>query len=314
MESYYCIKCLESYSDLEPHKITINGKKVFRCSSCFESGNVIYGLEKECKICFDKDTSIIFSQCGHTICDNCRTHTDRFTCPFCNKSDIWNYMTSIDAIHVRHDNYFSTVVPELRSLFKEFYYQIVHTKLSDQKFYFTLYEQCAEYCKFLKLLHLNNNNHNPNKLGVPSKINEIWLLHLEHKESYKLVCEIICGYELDYIYTKTKDDFNLTKELYLQTYELNQCATEFAIWCELDFPASQIFVKTLMGETVTVPINVNESAKKFKFLIYRIAGIDPYEMRLIWCGRQLNNNSLALKDYNIEDCATLHLVLKLRGD
>ena len=255
----------------------------FRCTNCFESAKVIYGLEKECKICYENNTTIIYSKCGHTICAQCRHNTDNYKCPFCNKCE--NSKISMNAIHVSHDNYFSTVVPELRSLFKEFYYQIIDN-VSRKQFYYTVYELCAEYCKFLKLLHLNNNNHNPNKLGVPSRINEIWQLHFQNKESYKLACELICGYELDYIYTKTGNEFNLTEKLYMQVYGLNSCATEFAIWCELglyDPLAETIYFKTLSGRTITILISMQESIKKLKFLIYRKEGIPiSNEFNISW--------------------------------
>lgn len=75
----------------------------------------------------------------------------------------------------------------------------------------------------------------------------------------------------------------------------------------------QIFCKTLTGITVTLKVSGDTTILQLKYQIeYYIEKIPFEEMRLIFAGRQLENN-LTLADYNIQKESTIHLVLRLRG-
>ena len=68
-----------------------------------------------------------------------------------------------------------------------------------------------------------------------------------------------------------------------------------------------IYVKTLLGKTISIDFNQLDSIKNLKEEIYKKEGIPVLKQKLVYAGKDLEDN-LSFSNYNIRKGSTLHLL------
>ena len=69
----------------------------------------------------------------------------------------------------------------------------------------------------------------------------------------------------------------------------------------------QIFVKTMSGKTIAIETEPSNTIADVKHKIQDLEAIPPYQQRLIFSGKLLNDGK-TVSDYNIQPNATVNLV------
>jgi hypothetical protein len=72
------------------------------------------------------------------------------------------------------------------------------------------------------------------------------------------------------------------------------------------------FVKTLTGKSISIDYDSSMTVQQVKEKIQSMENINVDEQRLIFSGKQLENER-TLADYNVQPDSSIHLVLRLRG-
>ena len=77
----------------------------------------------------------------------------------------------------------------------------------------------------------------------------------------------------------------------------------------LHLGSTHLFLKTLTGESLTIPFAVNGTVETFKSKIEALEGTPIHQQRIIFAGEQLEDDR-TFHDYGIKHHYTLHLVLR----
>ncbi|KAF7257694.1 hypothetical protein EG68_05014 [Paragonimus skrjabini miyazakii] len=87
------------------------------------------------------------------------------------------------------------------------------------------------------------------------------------------------------------------------------CQGRRAIW---RFSSMLIKVKTLTGKEIEIDVEPSDKVERIKERIEEKEGIPPPQQRLIFSGKQMNDEKV-VSDYKIQGGSVIHLVLSLRG-
>lgn len=121
---------------------------------------------------------------------------------------------------------------------------------------------------------------------------------------------------IDDIYKKynVEHDYTNIENIYID-YNISNCEPVIMTDMEkenLNKNGFSVFVKTLTGKTITTKGLNDMIIASIKTQIMEIEGIPINQQALVWCGKRLENNE-TLEKYFIQDCATLHLIMRLSG-
>jgi hypothetical protein len=83
-------------------------------------------------------------------------------------------------------------------------------------------------------------------------------------------------------------------------------------WLKPDSHCINLFIKTLTGKTLSIDVRREWPVLAAKYIIQEKEGIPFDQQRLIFAGRQLEND-MTIEYYKIHNESTLHIVLRLRG-
>lgn len=178
---------------------------------------------------------------------------------------------------------------------------------------------CAEYANFLAIKLFLADVGAEHTVSPPAKIDDIWHLHVLDTFAYAKFCNKIGhvfhhspGDAID------RDARNKRLALCIKVYEVVlRRKPPPEIWDERALPQDEkermnVYVKRLTGSSMQFSVYPTTTALELKCMIYGRDNIPIDQLRLVFDGKQLEN-AKTMADYNINDNATVLLVLRLRG-
>jgi len=190
-------------------------------------------------------------------------------------------------------------------------------------------ERLEEYKRFLALKAAHSDFYAA-LLSPSPEVDEIWHAHILDTLSYKETCEAMLGAG-GFIHhnprgglgndAPARDARRRRTIAFYQAAFRNQAAPAGlrrrraeppAISRPVQRLAFEIIIKQQTGSETTIRCSASDSIDNIKHKIQEKEAIPPDEQRLIFGSRQLEDGC-TLSDYNIQNGATVHMIMRLRG-
>ena len=180
-----------------------------------------------------------------------------------------------------------------------------------------------------------NGNYTFIGFSFPNNSKEIKYFHQKKEESIQIFVKLVTGKTLA-LDVKTLDTIETVKNKIqekegipqgqhrlifsgrelennktLYDYKVQNKSTLYLIFKLRREEGIQIFVKLLTGNTLALDVKTLDTIETVKKKIQEKEGIPIDQQRLLFAGRELENNK-TLYDYNVQNQTTLHLVLTLK--
>jgi hypothetical protein len=150
------------------------------------------------------------------------------------------------------------------------------------------------------------------------EIDEIWHTHLLHNKNYLDMCIKINF--IVYHYPEREDDtqevknkrIDIFKQLYYKHFQILQYHDKYQEK-EYSTPIT-LFIKTVTGKNITIEISLDCNVAELKNLIYLKEKIQIQRQKLIFAGKRIDqDNTKTLREFNIENHSTIHMMFELKG-
>lgn len=342
---YCCKKCFRIYQCIDDYRIdTLQKQNVFQCDTCFniDSHVLIHNYNRnsnpECILCLEKeldvniviflcedtekkcnnaDNNICLYNCNcnsiyHWVCAKCYDIYKISSCPKCN-----TIIKQGTCINTDNNNKFDNFIDYFKNLEAKPYFKILYAYLVDQinaNEKNILYDLLFEYYRFLCLLFFHDNNKSKIKLSPPYLINMVWKKHLIINKNYNKICDMLCGYVLEYYpFGNFKTNIDMYKEGYLLVLEKYTNSWGQSknknIWTPMYF---DIQIEIVYNKNLFVVMNVNSNirVKELKQKIVIIKNIPFRDQLLLLINNVRLENDKILEYYKIT--ADTKLFLELR--
>lgn len=171
-----------------------------------------------------------------------------------------------------------------------------------------------EYIRFLCIKIVTNDKYRV--LGPSEAVHEVWKYHMMIPSHYVKTCMKLTEKIIDH-YPDRSGIYSYAKKMYAA---ITGSPPDSKLWPgdeEYSFlePGTdgQIFVKTRTEKILTIDIDKNDATEDLKFRIFMKCSVPPDAQRIIYSGKQLEDDKKIVDDYNLTNESTVHLVLRLTG-